>query len=88
MAMNMPIVSTNVGSIEGIIINCENGLLINEPKNMNEYAKVIGDLLHSEELRRLVADSGFNRAVNEFEWNKVFKIYRENLYSKVSLTEE
>lgn len=88
MAMNMPIVSTNVGSIEGIIIDNENGLLIDDPRSSKEYREVINRLINSEEIRKIVAANGYNWAVNEYEWNKVFEIYRGNLYSTDSLTHE
>ncbi|MCO6462367.1 MAG: glycosyltransferase [Saprospiraceae bacterium] len=79
MAMNMPIVSTNVGSIEGIIIDNENGLLIESVRDMNEYVEMINSLLNNISLRTFLSSNAYSNAVQNYEWNSIFDRYRLTL---------
>ncbi len=81
MALKMPIITTNVGSIEGIIIHKYNGLLITNPYNINEYISCINELTHNNELRTSIANNAYFDALNKYEWNKMFNLYRETIYN-------
>ena len=77
MAMRMPIVATKVGSIEGILIDEENSILINNPLDKEEYKNKIEKITQNEELREKIARNAHSDAVNKYEWSKAFKIYKQ-----------
>ena len=81
MALNIPVVSTRVGSIDGVLDSGRNGYLINDPKNAEEYRNVLNELCQNIEVRKQIADAAFSDIVNHFEWNKVFDTYRYALKS-------
>ncbi|UMQ43808.1 glycosyltransferase [Chryseobacterium sp. Y16C] len=79
MALQLPIVSTNVGSISGVVKNEVNGLLV-EP---NEIAIIdaVKKMVNSESLRESLAKQGRKDVVEKYEWNKVFYKYRSEIIS-------
>ena len=79
MALQLPIVSTNVGSISGVVKNEVNGLLV-EP---NEIAIIdaVKKMVNSESLRESLAKQGRKDVVEKYEWNKVFYKYRWEIIS-------
>lgn len=81
MALNMPVISTRVGSIEGILRDGENSLLIQNPMDLKEYQVVVTKLLSSEKLREGLSHAAYSDVVENYEWNKVFNLYRKVLYS-------
>lgn len=80
MALNMPIISTNVGSIEGFLKNGENSIVIN-PNRVEELVDAIDKLVYDEKLRETIALQGYKDVVEKYEWNKVFKLYRNEIKS-------
>lgn len=78
MAMKMPIISTDVGSISGIIRNDINGILI--PSNSGEdLINSISNLVQNGSFSQTIANNGYEDAKNKYEWNRVFALYRNEL---------
>ncbi len=82
MAMRLPIVATNVSTIPGTIIHNVNGLIV-EPEDSEGLANAIGQLINNEKLRNEVAQNAYNDAINKFEWDKSFEIYRTELINTI-----
>ncbi len=79
MAMKLPIISTNIAAIPGIL-NETNSILIN-PNNVDELATAITTLVKDDELRKKIALQGYQDVVEKYEWNKVFELYRNEIKS-------
>ena len=77
MALGMPIISTSVGSIPGVIISKENGFLINDIES--ELLPAIIFLTGSIHIRESFGNEAYNDVLSKYEWNKVFKSYREQI---------
>lgn len=80
MALKLPIITTNVGSISGVMENDRNCLMI-EPKNVEQIVKSVMLLIDNNNLRISIAENGYNDVVNKYEWNKVFNKYRTEIIS-------
>jgi len=80
MAMKLPVITTNIAAIPGIVIHGENGLLIT-PKSQDELVQVIEKLIHDTNLRQRIALNGYQDVLEKYEWNKVFEIYRKEILS-------
>lgn len=78
MAMRMPIISTNVGSIEGVLEDGKNSLLI-PPDDRGELLAALKSLIGSEGLRERLAGQAYQDAIEKYEWNKVFDMYRQEI---------
>jgi glycosyltransferase involved in cell wall biosynthesis len=78
MALGMPIISTNVGSIEGVLKNGENAIVIN-PNKADELVDAIEKLINNDELRKNIALKGYRDVVEKYEWSKVFELYRNEI---------
>lgn len=80
MALSMPIISTNVGSIEGVLKNGENSIVIN-PNKVDELVNAIITLTNDDEFRETIALQGYKDVVEKYEWNKVFGLYKNEIKS-------
>ncbi len=79
MAMKLPIVSTNIAAIPGIL-NETNSILIN-PNSVDELVKAIKKLIEDNSLREKIATQAYKDVVEKYEWNKVFELYRDEIKS-------
>ena len=78
MALKLPIISTEVGSIKGVLKDRHNAILIKE--NSQKQIKDTIDLLVGDEaLRMKIADQAFKDVLEKYEWNKIFELYRYEL---------
>jgi glycosyltransferase involved in cell wall biosynthesis len=79
MSVGLPIVATNTGGIPEIIENGKNGILV-EPKNPNELANAIVDLINNQDQREML---GKNALQNVFKYsiettvNKNIELYKK-----------
>jgi glycosyltransferase involved in cell wall biosynthesis len=80
MAMQMPIISTNVGSILGVLENKKNSIVIN-PNSKKELKLAIETLIKDDKLREEIAKQAYQDVVEKYEWNKVFELYRNEIIS-------
>jgi glycosyltransferase involved in cell wall biosynthesis len=79
MALRMPIITTNVGVIEGVIIDKQNGIFV-KAGDIDNIAHALINLIEDKELREKIANNAYSDACNKYEWNKMFDIYRATLY--------
>lgn len=79
MALQMPIISTKVGSIEGVIENEVNGLLVSIRED--EIIGAILRLYNSESLRSELAHNARKNVIEKYEWNSNFNKYRSEIIS-------
>jgi glycosyltransferase involved in cell wall biosynthesis len=77
MSLQMPIISTKVGSIEGVVENEVNGLLVSTKEN--EIVGAILKLYNSESLRSELAHKARKDVIEKYEWNSIFDIYRKEI---------
>ncbi len=78
MALKMPIISTNVGSIEGVINDGVNGLVLRGDFDAT-LLKAIHTLIADEELRMAIADQAYQDVVSKYEWTRMYELYRKEL---------
>lgn len=77
MALQMPIIASKVGSIEGVILNEINGIIV-EPEEDSIINAVIM-MMGSESLRESLAKQGRKDVLEKYEWNSVFTKYRNEI---------
>lgn len=68
MAMEKPVVATNVGGIPDLVKDDANGFLI-EPHQSKKLAEKIKTLINNKELREKFGKSGREWVTKNFEWN-------------------
>ncbi len=78
MALRMPIISTNIGSIPGVLNDGVNAKLI-RPNEIEELANAIIRLVEDENLRVKIGNQAYQDATEKYEWNNVFTKYRNEL---------
>jgi glycosyltransferase involved in cell wall biosynthesis len=78
MALRMPIITTNVGSIAGVIENLSNGILV-DVNDFVAFGTAISTLTSNDALRENLANQAFLDAKKSYEWNSVFEKYRFEL---------
>lgn len=71
MASGLPIVTTNVGGLPEIVINTENGFVV-EPKNPEVLAEKILLILKNNDLRERISKNNLIKA-KDYSWNNVVK---------------
>jgi len=80
MACRVPVIGSDVGGIQDIIIEGETGLL-SEQKNPDSLAEKIIQLLSDEQLRKKVIENGFKLVKEKFTWEAIsdrfLNIYKE-----------
>lgn len=78
MALKLPVITTNVGAIEGVVRNYDNGILIVQD-DPNELEKSLSHLIENLTLRQELAENAYLDVLNNYEWKSIFKKYREEL---------
>lgn len=78
MALQMPIISTDVGSIKGVLTDNYNCKLVKWDIS-NHLIEIIQELLNDHDLRRSLATNARNDVCSKYEWNMVFAKYRNEL---------
>jgi len=81
MACRTPVIGSRVGGITDIIKDGFNGLL-SEPKDAQDLASKVVELLLDEELRQRFADNGLKTVTDRFSWDVVVKQFAD-LYERV-----
>lgn len=78
MAMGLPIVASDAGMIEGLIINEKNGLLF--PVGNTEVLEIqVRRLIENEDLRAKLGRAAYEDAKENYDWNENFEKYRNVL---------
>lgn len=82
MAVKLPVISSDVGAVSGVIVDKVNGLLI-EPNNMISLKNAIEELINNSDLRENIALNGYKDATINYEWNIVFEKYRNEIIDMI-----
>lgn len=81
-AANKPIVTTNVGGIENIVLPDETAFLC-ENNNVNQFADALFKLTENWELRRKMSEKGWKHVEEKFHYNRLVsdieKMYKQLL---------
>jgi glycosyltransferase involved in cell wall biosynthesis len=80
-AANKPIVTTNVGGIENVVLKNETALLC-ENDNEDEFVKALLTLIENDALRASMSEKGWSHVKDKFHFTRLVKDM-ENLYSKL-----
>lgn len=78
MALRMPIISTNVGSIAGVIKDHVNGIILTENFEA-ELLRAVQALISDIQLRTTIAERAYKDVVDKYEWNRMYELYRAEL---------
>ena len=68
-ACGRPIVATKVGGIPEVVLDGENGILI-EPRNPEQLVNAIGQLLDHPELCQRMGEAGRRRVIENYSWQE------------------
>ena len=80
MALKMPIISTKVGSIEGVLNHMCNSILIGS-NSKEQIAQAIDTLVNNINLRESLSQQAYQDILEKYEWNKVFDLYRNEIFT-------
>lgn len=80
-AANNPIVSTNVGGIENVVLQNKTGLL-SDIKDIESYANNLLELIENDSLRNEMKIEGWNHVKNKFSYTRLVKDM-DKLYNKL-----
>lgn len=82
MAMKRPVISTNIGSLQEVVINEETGLTV-PPRDINLLSKAVLRFYTDKSLRNKLAHSGYLHVQSKFTFEQMIKrteaVYREVL---------
>ena len=77
---NLPVVTTTVGEIPKVIGNKE-GILV-ESNNVKDFVLALRSILNSSDLRASLVDNFYNKVINNYSENSVFKLYMNYINEK------
>lgn len=80
MAAGLPVVTTHVGFMGGILLNGENSMVIEKPY-VDGLSSTIRLLAESEGLRKRLGIAARRTIEDRFEWHHVFELYRSSVRS-------
>jgi glycosyltransferase involved in cell wall biosynthesis len=90
-AANKPIVSTNVGGIENVVIEGVTALLSNSKTDAEKFASLILDLTESDEKLNELGKVGWEHVKNKFHYTRLIRdmseLYYEMLENPVAFSE-
>lgn len=78
MASGVPIVSTNVGMAEDVILNRVNGYIVPVADHI-KLSNILGELLESHKSRENIRTNAFG-TIKKYDWNVVAEQYLERVY--------
>lgn len=81
-AANKPIVSTNVGGIENIVLPDQTAFLC-ENNNLKEFSEALLKLIEDNQLRITMSEKGWNHVKEKFHYTRLVKDL-ENLYNQLT----
>jgi glycosyltransferase involved in cell wall biosynthesis len=79
-AANKPIVSTNVGGIENVVIEGVTALLANSKTDASKFAELLLDLTEDEEKLKVFGSVGWEHVKNRFHYTRLIKDMSELYY--------
>jgi glycosyltransferase involved in cell wall biosynthesis len=72
MASGKPVITRNIGGIPELVLENETGYITN---NMDVFIEYIEELMHDEDKRRMMGESGLKHVISNFTWEKAAKKY-------------
>jgi glycosyltransferase involved in cell wall biosynthesis len=72
-AANKPIVSTNVGGIENVVIEGVTALLCHSKTDADQFSKLIVQLLENDEQRESMSRVGWDHVKNKFHYTRLIR---------------
>ena len=78
MASGVPIVSTNVGMAEDVILNSVNGYIVPVADHI-KLSNILGELLASHKSRENIRTNAFG-TIKKYDWNVVAEQYLDRVY--------
>lgn len=78
MSLRMPVITTRVGSIEGIIEHGQNGYFV-ELNNDKSLKEALIYVFNDRPLRERIANNAYFDVVRKYEWHASFNLYRNEL---------
>lgn len=78
MAMGLPIISSKIAAIPGILYHDKNARLV-APGNVDDLENQLEELINDQSLREKLGRQAFSDASLKYEWNKLFDLYRNTL---------
>lgn len=79
----LPIITTNVGVVQDLIEDSEDGFILHSKEDPNELSKKIKDLLQDEYLRKKFGQRLREKALSKHNWDKIIPSYMK-LYQEIS----
>lgn len=80
MACEVPVITTNAGSIPEVIGGAENGIIVNID-DIDAVSENIKKILTNDDYRSKIAQNGRERILNNFSWQKTVDKYKEIYFS-------
>ena len=71
MAAGLPIITTARGGNPEVIRINENGLVVEEPENPDNFAEKISNLLSNKSLMKKMGERGRELSVSQYQWDRV-----------------
>jgi len=88
MAAGLPIVTTARGGNPEVIVNHENGLIVENPEDPANFAEKIGEILSNKSLMKKMGEKGRELALTRYQWDRVaseiLEVWEEVLQSPLS----
>lgn len=81
-ACEIPVIGGNSGGIPEAILDGKTGFIV-DPDDPQDLAAKIIQLIGDENLRKQMGEAGRNRAIKEFNWDKIVNKFQEDL-AKIS----
>lgn len=78
MSLKMPIITTEVGSIAGVIKHKKNGYFV-QLNDRHSLIEAIKCIRNDQDFREKMAANAYQDILDNYEWEKVFDIYRQTL---------
>ena len=75
----IPVVAANVGGVPSVVEHGKNGLLVDDPENVDEVVEKVTTLLDNPELRERMGSEGIRLATEKFSWKMVGAKFEELL---------
>ena len=74
MAMNVPVVATNIDGIDRIFTH-KVDILISKQRNVLGLTKNIHSILNDQKLRNKIVNNAYNEVLDKYSWDKVAEQY-------------
>ena len=68
MSMGVPVIANKVGLVNSLIINGENGIIINDYNDIDGYVNAIIKLINNKDLYSKISKNSI-KTIKEFDWN-------------------